>query len=420
MKKQLEELKDEERIKKEGQQLKERYAKELEYEMAKEKAKAEKEKTESGNTTVLSKTELARMKYEEELARKERRKREQQEKLDKLYQKMTEQPNTDHRVASPPIPTMRDRNSLSPPIPTLRNRNSSPAVPTLRVQQETVPTNTAPPVSSANMPASLLSANLPSNVPASSRSATVLATAPSTGIPVPQHVGQAPLLHQASLPVVAPTVQPLDHHLISTQTLPAAQKPVQIIPVTQPSQPKGSAEILKNLFDLKTQIKHQATSVTALPGSNQPVHQPPWQSRPIMAFPSRKRDHTQSHASAVPAASALNEFTRLKHRQPSCEEFLKQHPDQPRTNTALEAQQAALLTHQQQQLSKTRGQQSKPCKCYLYNYSILWNLTRTCTCIYHECVPQKGIGCVEFAQQFMIQLIFTDLNSLVSITDDFV
>ena len=131
MKKQLADLRDNERIEREEKQLKTRYKKELtEEQMKLEKAKAEKELNKQLKSEGPTKEELVRMKFEEELAKKAKKQQEHQEKLDKLYQKMSEGPCTDQRAASPPIPALRNKAGppRSPPIPTLRQKQTTEMV----------------------------------------------------------------------------------------------------------------------------------------------------------------------------------------------------------------------------------------------------------------------------------------------------
>ena len=95
-----------------------------------EKAKAEKELNKQLKSEGPTKEELVRMKFEEELAKKAKKQQEHQEKLDKLYQKMSEGPCTDQRAASPPIPALRNKAGppRSPPIPTLRQKQTTEMV----------------------------------------------------------------------------------------------------------------------------------------------------------------------------------------------------------------------------------------------------------------------------------------------------
>ena len=347
MKRQLQDLKDDERIKKEEEELKERYRKERDDEQKKlEKAKAEKERKKQLETEGPTKEELARMKLEEELAKKEQKKREQQERLDRLYQKMTEEPQSDQRVASPPIPTLRNRNSLgaaappkSPPIPTLHaKQGDEPSIPVTATKTTLVPPQPPFPVASnVILP--------PSSHPSDdAQQQTQVSFTPADFHP-----------HQQQFPEYQ---QPLP---------PRSSSPVQLIPVVQqPFKPKHSAEVLKGLSNLKNHIKQQATSFTSQT-ETQPMPlqlDSHWTQRLTMALPQQrgKGDRMEPRTikvAAAPAPSALEEFTKLKYQEPTSSrmEFWQQYPEPPRTNTALELQQDALLRHQQQQLHVDRAEE---------------------------------------------------------------
>ena len=356
MKRQVQDLKDEERIEREEQQLKEQYRKEMEDEKKKlEKAKAEKEQKKQLLLEGPTKEELARMKLEEELAKKEQKKQEQQERLDRLYQKMTEEPQSEQRAASPPIPTLRNRNSLgtaappkSPPIPVLQSKQGDePNIFTTAVGTAMVPLQPSLPVAS-NFPAIIPPLSFPQEPSDDAQRQEVTLRSPPD---LPPQQQQFPM---------SVNQQPVSIHSASQ---------VEVIPVVpQPVKPKHSADVLKGLSDLKSHIKQQATSFTSQAETQQQQSTLPlnslWPQHPTMAFPQQRGRGNRKEpniVTATPTASgAFEEFSRLKYQESTSSrmKLWQQYPEPPRTSTALELQQDALLSHQQQQLNRAEEMSS--------------------------------------------------------------
>ena len=338
MKKQLADLRDNERIEREEKELLIRYKKELSGEQMKlEKANAEKALKKQLQSEGPTKEELARMKLEEELAKKAKKQQEQQEKLDRLYQKMSEGPSSDHRAASPPIPALRNKPGppRSPPIPTLRQKQTTE---TLSDPQATAIPHQPKPHNTVSPPHQLKPKD---TVPSPQSQDTAV-------VPKPQPV---PSILEEQSPVVRVSVQPSVEYQRSSS-------PVQIIPVTNnPVRSNESAKLLKGLSSLKNHIKQRTTLLSETnPGTHTTSDLP---KHPRMA-----QQWRDSETQAGPTSTAMEEFTRLKYKQPTESRMglWQQYPEPPRTNTALEMQQDAMLKYQQQQLDRAREQNSKTCE----------------------------------------------------------
>lgn len=370
LKKQLDDMKDNERIEREEKQLRERYKKEIVEEQNKlEKANLEKKHKQQMTSEGPTKEELARMKLEEELAKKAKKQQEQQAKLDMLYEKMTEGPRFDQRVASPPIPALRNRNSIgtgigppkSPPIPALQKRQASEH--TEAASSMHLPPNTSTPVTQTQSIPSVVSQ--PLSVPA------VIPQSVSAASHQPYVIPNQVSLEQTSVNSVP--LQPSTENYPPLRLPPPpphrSSSPVQILPVTQPQaavRSNESARLLRGLSNLKQQIRQRATSMAAPAEGNQTSTsaQQASSQRPAIAFPqrlkgARREPQATSAVDPPPASSALDEFNRLKYNQPTESRvgLWQQYPQPPRTNTALEIQQDAMLRHQQQMLDRARARE---------------------------------------------------------------
>ena len=247
---------------------------------------------------------------------------------------------TDQRAASPPIPALR--NKAGPP--------RSPPIPTLRQKQTTEMVSPLPDPRAIAIPHShqLKPQDTVSHQPKSQDTVTARPRA-------------VPNIPEEQSPVVRVSVQPS----VDYQPPQRSSSPVQIIPVTtNPVRSNESAKLLKGLSSLKNHIKQRTTLFTETnPGTNSEHTTSDLSKHPRM--PQRWSDSvTQAAPAHAPTSTAMEEFTRLKYKQPTESRMglWQQYPEPPRTSTALEMQQDAMLKYQQQQLDRAREQNSKTCE----------------------------------------------------------
>lgn len=309
------ELAEEQRLQQERQKLNQLHQSELENESVQKDQIAVAKKTEIKDPVPsMGKGELVRLRYEEEMQKKRTKQKEEQERLDRLAEKMASLPQPVYtRSMSPPIPTIMARNSRasSPPVPALRNQCAQSEV------------------------KDVVNAYSDNN--------------PSEYSQQPHMQG----IHIDSLPNQA-VDQPVFPAVIQSkpdQPMPSTPSPeVQIIPsIISPARDRKQEKVLKILSTMKEQVKQAKQQI---PSNIRPTHR---MSRPVMARPSGSWQqpadvyhHTRDESDAVKA------FTDLKYKDASesMMEFWKQYPQPPRTDSALELQQNALLNHQLKELER--------------------------------------------------------------------
>ena len=313
-KKQQEEEQEEMRIKNEAERLRQRALKEME---AEKDHVDEDQSPPSISKPLLSKQELAEQRFKEELEKKKLREKEEQERLQLLADKMANDIKPEWtRQQSPPIPTLRDNPRLtappkSPPIPTLRDNPrptappKSPPIPTLRDNPR--PTE-SPPIPALRHPA----------------------TPPKSPIPAKllKNDTTPPALPPQSYSAIAlPQAPPTNHTHFDTPSPEVIKLP--------PQQSTTDSNVLQNLSILKNQLRKN------LPAYKKPdSYPPPIRLKPVIPSPKPQ----------PPAQDTVNTFNQIKYSRPTDSRisFWCQYPEVPRTNTALEMQQDALLQHQQQ------------------------------------------------------------------------
>ena len=299
LKKQHEEEQEETRIKNEVERLHQRALKEMETE---KESVDEDQPPLSVTKPLLSKQELAEQRFKEELEKKKLREKEEQERLQLLADKMANDVKPDWtRQQSPPIPTLRDNPHPAPPP-------KSPPIPTLRDNPR--PTESPP-------------------VPTLGRPAT-----PPKSPPIPAI--QSKLLKNETTPqalpqsysaITLPQAPPISHTHLDTPS-------PEVIKLS-PQQSTTDSNVLQNLSILKNQLRKN------LPTYKKPdSHPPPIKLKPIIPNPKPQ----------PPLQDAVNTFNQIKYSRPTDSRlsFWRQYPEPPRTNTALEIQQDALLHHQRQ------------------------------------------------------------------------
>ena len=254
-------------------------------EIEEERQRQEEEELAKGRK-MSSSQPLSKQELAEQRLREElERKRMREEEEKEQLERLAEKMAADSR------PSWKQR-SLSPPIPTLRNKpspdhpthTSSPPIPALRPKIDTPTQNEY------------------------TEQTDMYPVRPST-------------YQKSNEDAIAGHVT---DHMTMVSRPPSTE--VQIIPHHQSlHRRKPSQEILQGLSDLKNHIRKNINS------ASEPV---PLPSRPSIPM--------------VKPNSALQQFNKLKYSKPSEQraQFWKEFPDPPRSNTALEIQQEALLRHQ--------------------------------------------------------------------------
>ena len=266
----------------------------------------------------LTPQQLVAQGLKEENEKKRIKEEEERRRLEMLAEKM----------ASDTRPAWKQR-SLSPPIPTLR-RNRSPQIPPYPSVHPPVESHPqAPAQNSMPLPPETVThpherMPHPSNndrshsppIPTHRNNGTVT----SGRGPVDSHPMEPPNHH-----IPTNTNNERDHVTTGHVTTAAGHVTNGQAPIYEREQ---SREIMKGLSDLKQRIRSTMSTASATESSRQrnPVHS--------------KRNSLSS--------ATLQQFNQLKYARPSegRMRFLSQYPDVPRTNTALETQQEALLQHQ--------------------------------------------------------------------------
>ena len=358
---------------------------------------------ETTKTPALTAQEIAEQKFKVELERKRKKQEEEEEQLNRLAEKMASdsKPSWKQRSSSPPIPTLRNKPSVQipaypsanvPPRPSSNVMTNNPmsSVPTHPSSYvPTHPSSNGPANPSSNgptHPSSYVPANGPANPlsygpahPSSNGPTHPLSYVPANGPANPLSYGPAhpssngpthptyqvpfspqtdqPSSHVPSHPSSPPipTLRPRrDSHNNSRQrnslSRPAGASHVttidhpssstgQQIPNVQMQPP--SKELLKGFSDLKNHIRKSMIATAA----DSTTH-----NRPRMAPPTM----------TTPTPASFTQFNQLKFNRPkeTRAKLLNDHPEPPRTNTALEMQQQSLLRLQQRNGT------------HLYNYLI--------------------------------------------------
>ena len=324
------EMVEEQRLQQERQKLKQQYQSEIENEVLKKDHGADSVKTETKDTvSVMNKGELVRLKYEEEMRKKQLKQKEQQERLDQLAEKMATLPQSVYtQSVSPPIPTIRARSSGT------RSTMMPPAHKTMSKCE----------IKNGSSRHKSLSNDL----------------SECRQYPLVQEVYPLPSQtpSQSIMPAVIQTKS-----VQSSQTLPSPE--LQIISSAPLSASDRKQEVLKILGTIKEQVKHAKHQI---PNHNESTH---LMSHPVTTHLSSTRPHPDNvHTHNQDDVDATKTFTDLKYKGMSASrmEFWKQYPQPPRTNSALELQQSALLTQQSRKLERASEHTSQESKQILYNH----------------------------------------------------
>ena len=316
------ELKEEKRLQQEVQRLKQQYQSEMENEAVKKDHDVIAVKTETENmTTATDKAEIVRLKYEEEMQKKKRKQKEQQEGLDRLAEKMATLPQSVYiRSSSPPIPTIRAKSSQisSTPVPLTSNSSNKSEIKDSLCRSEC------------------------------SRN------------PVLHGIHSLPT--QTGSQFVLPAVNQTNSKQ-SSQRLPSPE--LQIIASAPLSASVKKQEVLKILSTIKEQVKHAKRQI---PNHSEKCHK---MSQPFVRSVSGIWQlHGNASSQNQADVDATKKFTDLKYKDMSLSrmEFLEQYPQPPRTNSALELQQSALLVQQSRKLERAGECTSPESKQIVYNH----------------------------------------------------
>ena len=331
MKRHLEEAEEEERLRVEREELLKRGQREIEQEANEKRKRDTMVKSPVVHTPLLTKQELAEQSLKEALERDKRKKQEEQERLDRLANKMAAHSDPDwKRTPSPPIPALASRSKV------MSIGEISTSVTNVPTSITNVPTN-VPTIVPTSVPSSILPnvppTNIPTNVP------TSVTTIVSTSIPSNISSNVPPTnVPKSDRALVSPEVQILPHP--SQQPHNASHG--------KASDDAVSHRVLENLSNLKTRLKrYQLPSERSTATKTTIATGPTVANRPIIARPSNR----------IAPRDVVDEFNSIKYNRPSQSrlQYWSDHPQIPRTNTSLEMQQTALLNHQKDKLDKTLG-----------------------------------------------------------------
>ena len=287
-------------------------------ERKKKQTEMQQERTSVVSQPQLTPQQLVELQLKEENEKKRIKEEEERRRLERLAEKM----------ASDTRPAWKQR-SLSPPIPTLRG-NRSPQIPPYPSAHPPVEPHPQAPIQNSMPPPPETVTHPPERMPRPSNNDR------SHSPPIPTHRTNRTVTSGRGQ-VDAHAMEPPNHHIPTSTnnerghmtaghvTSAAGHVTNGQVPVYEREQ---SRELMKGLSDLKQQIRSTMSTTSATEASRQrnPVHS--------------KRNSLSS--------ATLQQFNRLKYARPSegRMRFLSQYPDLPRTNTALETQQEALLQHQ--------------------------------------------------------------------------
>lgn len=269
-----------------------------------------------------------------------------------LTERLEQQPpHQQWRARSPPVPTVRHKMthelfselpptpmgqpqtylSTSPPVPTLRNRLQQHHQPPLDTE---VPphehTDAPPPRGSPPVPALRNKIGL---------EATSIATDGESDGP-PLRVSNSPPV-PAVRNKMARGVTLADPPTLADQPRPVARDQP---PLPETKVQKDSADVIKGLSDLRKHLQGEQSRVAKQSGAT--IFSNAMLPKPRLAGPWVRR------GDAAPSSAALKEFIALKS---SRDEFSEKFPNVPQSKAALDAEQVALLRHQEENLTRLRG-----------------------------------------------------------------
>ena len=307
--------------------------------------------------------ELA-IKQKEELHLKQvREKQLADQRMQELADKMA-QPIQQYRSRSPPIPTLRKQQNQqggggttqSPPqAQPLPPQPTSPPVPTLQKQKTTTQVQQPQPSQAQSPPVPTLQRKQTSSVTFAQNQQQSTSQTDQRSVPQPvqqvnsqsEQVVAQPPPHQ----ILAPQLEQRNTSLTTHQAVPHPVHSTVPPPIiTTNGDQATESTILLQLAAMRMHLQSQlADQIIAGPSDTQ-LQQAPKHTNPgprATAGPRVRQPHSGAH---------VDKFASLKYKNPfPNQEFLNQFPNPPRSDSALEVQQGAMLRYQEERLARLRN-----------------------------------------------------------------
>ena len=298
----------------------------------------------------LSAQELAERRLKEELAKKKKKEEEDKARLERLAEKMASDSRPAWKQARQRVP--------SPPIPTLRNKEHSQSPATNNHTSSQMPTNSsnvhahqAPPDPRVHTPQLVADQYHVQNDPVPIDRHTFSPPIPTLRNTRNDRTPDAATGRQNNGQTVYQSEPTNDYRPLwvgttrreSSHMTTAGQTQPEVVPPHNNHasfQRENSRELLEKFSDLKKHIRQTMTTTSATERTRQ--------RNPVLKHNSNPALLPLPPPPPLSSAATLEQFNQLKIARPSeaRRRFLNEFPDPPRSNTALEVQQEALLNHQ--------------------------------------------------------------------------